>query len=169
MTETSKNVHEDEKTAYMAESQAVLNKVLVQLGADDALTPVVVTKNDATQKRVHLVCEQLDKSGVVFLVAKSNAILKLVAAVELVKSSRKGLKQYNKLTSQSSLINPNYTHSKSTARQKSNPDDFYNDVSDSVAIHGPKVYDLAILNVLLVEGALEKPAENLAFRGWTPQ
>lgn len=169
MSETSKNVNDDEKTAYITESQSVLNKVLVQVGADGPHAPVVVTKNDATKKRVQLICEQLAQTGMIFLVAKSSAIPKLVSAVELTKGARNGLKQYNRLTSQQSLINPNYTHTKSTSRQKNNPDAFFSDISDKEAIHGPKVYELAILNVLLVEGEWEKKAENLAFRGWTPQ
>lgn len=132
---------------------------------------IIIGKNPA--KRYVERCKlSLDTHHVIVVVARGPELSKLVAVVEQIKSRTKGkVTQMNKIFRQSSLINPGYSAQNSI----SNVQMFFGDEIDSLSpseaarkeIKGHKVYDVACMAVVLVDG--EVRVSHLDYPDWTIQ
>lgn len=166
----SKDIFEEEKNLFEVETDALYQKII---GSKEPQTITnknitVINKNDSINTRVtHIINLLKSQTRPVLIAGKSNAISKMLTVSEVLKSTIRNdhptiqLKQYNKLTKQSSLNNPNYKQTNRTAKQRNNVDNFMNDAS----INGHKIYQLPILYILFVP----KDDSSLELSGWTHQ
>ncbi|KAF5209080.1 hypothetical protein E0198_004355 [Clavispora lusitaniae] len=139
---------------------------------------VVVIGNEPAPKYVASCTELLQKYKVVLLAASGRNLQKLVAVAEQIKhASNSQIAQFNKVSTQPSLINPAYRAEQSmknvqvffgddTASQSDTPSQ-----SDSASaalreIRGHKVYDVPCLRIILAQNT-DIPANGLS--GWSLQ
>ena len=166
----SKDIYEEEKNLFEVESQALYQRIVgskkPQSITDKNIT--IISKNDSIKTRVtHIIDLLQSQTNPVLIAGKSNAISKMLTVCEILKSAilkdhpTIQLKQYNKLTKQSSLNNPNYKQTNRTVKQRNNVDNFMNDAN----INGHKIYQLPILYILFVP----RDYSNLELNGWTAQ
>ncbi|CUM55934.1 uncharacterized protein AC631_01661 [Debaryomyces fabryi] len=166
----SKDIFEEEKNLFEVESNALYQKVIGSKGLQTIPSKnlTIINKNDSIKTKVTQITNLLRSQTEPLLIAgKSNAISKMLTISELLKSTIRNdhptvrLKQYNKLTKQSSLHNPNYKQTNKTVKQRNNVDNFMNDAG----IHGHKIYQLPILYILFVP----KEDSSLELSGWSHQ
>ena len=139
---------------------------------------VVIIGNEPAPKYVALCTELLQKYKVVLLAASGRNLQKLVGVAEQIKhASNSQISQFNKVSTQPSLINPAYRAEQSmknvqvffgddTASQSDTPSQ-----SDSASaalreIRGHKVYDVPCLRIILAQNT-DIPANGLS--GWSLQ
>lgn len=121
--------------------------------AADDIVAANIKKNDSIRQRVTQVLASLQEKSTVLLIGKSVAISKLVTIVELVKAKYgTDLHQYNHISMEKSLSNPNYLGKKELTEEQKALEE----------VRGPKVYQLAILQVFLSEKDVE-------LEGWNKQ
>lgn len=166
----SKDIFEEEKNLFEVESNALYQKILGSKGPQSisSTNVTIINKNDSIKTKVTQITNLLQSQTSPLLIAgKSNSISKMLTISELLKSTMRNdhptiqLKQYNKITKQSSLNNPNYKQKKKTVKQRNNVDNFMKDA----AIHGHKIYQLPILYILFVT----RDDSSLELSGWTYQ
>lgn len=115
-----------------------------------------IKKNDSIRQRVAQILASLQEKSTVLLIGKSVAISKLVTIVELVKSKLGAdIHQYNHISMEKSLSNPNYLGKKELTEEQKALEE----------IRGPKVYQLAILLVILSEKDVEMDGWNKQLGG----
>ena len=115
-----------------------------------------IKKNDSIRQRVAQILASLQEKSTVLLIGKSVAISKLVTIVELVKSKLgSDIHQYNHIYMEKSLSNPNYLGKKELTEEQKALEE----------IRGPKVYQLAILLVILSEKDVEMDGWNKQLGG----
>lgn len=167
--DVSKDISKEENNLFEHESHAIYARVTgtKELESIASKNIAIIKKNDSIKSRVTQIINHINtQPEPILIVGKSNAISKMLTVSEILKCKiREQLPelkiiQYNKLTKQSSLTNPNYKHTKNTAKQRNNIDAFMNDTS----IHGHKIYQLPILYILFTRGN-----HSLDTSGWTSQ
>lgn len=166
----SKDIFEEEKNLFEVESNALYQKIIGSKGKQtiSSKNVTIINKNDSIKTKVTQITNLLQSQGEPILIAgKSNSISKMLTIIEILKSTIRSdrstpqLKQYNKLTKQSSLHNPHYKLTSKTVKQRNNVDNFMNNAD----IHGHKIYQLPILYILFVP----KDDSILELSGWTYQ
>lgn len=163
----SKDIYEEEKNLFEAESTAMYRKI--RNGSEHTNKSVIfIRKNDSIKTRITQIIDLVEsQTEPLLIIGKSNTISKMLTICELLKAKIKetnhttALKQYNKISKQSSLNNPNYKQLSKTTKQKNNVESFMNGSS----IHGHKIYQLPILYILFVP----KEDAKLELSGWTRQ
>lgn len=166
----SKDIFDEEKNLFGVETNAMYRKI-TGTKEPQAITSkniTIINKNDTIKTRVtHIINLLQSQDKPVLIAGKSNSISKVLTVSELLKCKIREqlptipLKQYNKLTKQSSLNNPNYKQTNKTVKQKNNVNAFMN----HAGIHGHKIYQLPILYILFVP----KEDNNLELGDWTCQ
>ena len=115
-----------------------------------------IKKNDSIRQRVAQILASLQEKSTVLLIGKSVAISKLVTIVELVKSKLGAdIRQCDHISMEKSLSNPNYLGKKELTEEQKALEE----------IRGPKVYQLAILLVILSEKDVEMDGWNKQLGG----
>lgn len=133
---------------------------------------VVIVQNGLVRKYTSGVSELLRTHPVLVLAGCGKNIQKLVAVVELVKQQT-SLTQFNQISTQPSLINPEYKAEKSTKNiQVFFGDDIVSPSEDAAGaarreIRGHKVYDVPCLTVVLTTSQVQVPVSGL--HGWSMQ
>lgn len=121
--------------------------------AADDIVVTTMKKNDSIRQRVTQILASLHENSTVLLIGKSVAISKLVTIVELVKSKHGAdIHQYNHISMEKSLSNPNYLGKKELTEEQKALEE----------VRGPKVYQLAILLVIL-------STKDVEMDGWSKQ
>ena len=115
-----------------------------------------IKKNDSIRQRVAQILASLQEKSTVLLIGKSVAISKLVTIVELVKSKLGAdIHQDNHISKEKWSSNPHYLGKKELTEEQKALEE----------IRGPKVYQLAILLVILSEKDVEMDGWNKQLGG----
>lgn len=166
----SKNTEVDEKELLKENTYTLYEEIHLESGIKPKKENVfIIGKNDSIHcnvSRIILILE--DKKESVLLAGKSNSIGKMLSVSEIAKQKvnpdiKSVLKQYNKLTKQLSLTNPNYKARENLEQRRrdlTNPT-----TADLKSIYEPKIYLLPVLYLLLV------PAQQVSLHveDWTYQ
>lgn len=151
----SKNTEEEEKEWLEQNTYALYEEIHSGSDANPRKENVfIIGKNDSIHSKVARIILILEeRKETVLLAGKSNSIGKMLSVSEIAKEKvnpniKTILKQYNKLTKQLSLTNPNYKVKKNL--EQSNKDSTNSTAENFKLIYEPKIYLLPVLYLLLV-------------------
>ncbi|KAK6457735.1 uncharacterized protein RJT20DRAFT_26049 [Scheffersomyces xylosifermentans] len=184
--ESDKDFQTSDKLALENITKEVESSIINATQIENIEFTITITKNDSIKKRVDQILGTLKKGKPILIASRSNGISKAVSVVEIAKQQLKSqnisILQFNRLSKQTSLINPNYKNSTLIEGQedyvrKILPDEEIRNllpqeteerrtIENSIkeAVKGKKEYQLPLLHVLLVGEGKEVELD-----GWTKQ
>lgn len=105
------NTYLEEENKFGEDVRVVSESIQNHNGDDIEQNTIIIKKNDSIKDIIEEVLKLLNDKKTVLLVGKSVALNRLITIIEIVKSKGQ-VHQYNKLNSQQSSENPNYSRQK---------------------------------------------------------
>ncbi|KAK6464634.1 hypothetical protein DFJ63DRAFT_87190 [Scheffersomyces coipomensis] len=172
-------LRQQDKLSFNNEIQEIEQSIINSSQVPKIGKSIKVTKNDSIKNRITQITTELEQGNSVLVTSMSNSINKAISIIEIVKQklaekheNKIQITQFNKITSHSSTINPNYKYTENPKNQRmiANPllqerlADNKDNNNHEILIHereeqkiiksirGYKVYQLPVLHNLLVVG-----------------